>query len=220
MRFIHPRKYWRLTKELLERIKNQWRLWRFKLEAQRCGVTLIMGEGVRMTGCYIKVEDGARNAHAHTHTHERKRCILEIGDYCWLKNARFNFYGLNSRIAVGERTVINAHKNGRDTYFWCGADNEIIIGEGCLLSDSIGISTTDFHHIYDYKGEKINKSGNVRLGKHVWVGLRVYISKGVELGQNTIVGASSVVTKSFTQGNCIIAGNPAVIKRESINWKP
>lgn len=180
---------------------------------------LLFGKGVRLVGCHIKVDEARFHTHTHTHTHKAREAYLKIGDDCYLKNAVFGFYGPNSRIVLRDGTEVNAHEKGRETYFLCGEDTEISVGENCLFSNSIILCTTDFHRIYDESGMMINGNRNICLEKHVWVGQRTYICKGVELGENTVVGACSVVTKSFMQGDCIIVGNPAIVKKESIRWE-
>jgi acetyltransferase-like isoleucine patch superfamily enzyme len=51
-------------------------------------------------------------------------------------------------------------------------------------------------------------SAPVKIGNHVWIGLRVIILKGVTIGDNAIVGAGSVVTRDIATNN-IAAGCPA-----------
>jgi len=120
---------------------------------------------------------------------------------------------------MGEGTEINAHDNGRETYFQCGENTEIIVGQDCLFSNSIMVCTTDFHRVYDEERAILNQNRSVRIGKHVWVGQKAYICKGVELGDNVVVGACSVVTKSFAHGNCVIVGNPGSIRKDNIQWE-
>lgn len=148
----------------------------------------------------------------HTHT-QSARPKLIIGDNCYLKHAVFCFWGINNKIEIGAGTKVNAHKNGRETRFWCGADTEIIVSEDGLFSNSIMVSTIDFHRVYDIKGKLINKGKSITIGKHAWIGQRAYICKGVDLGDDVVVGACSVVTKPYTMGNVVIAGNPASIRK-------
>jgi len=48
----------------------------------------------------------------------------------------------------------------------------------------------------------------VKIGNHVWIGIKATILKGVTIGNNSIVGAGSVVTKDV-EPNTVVAGNPA-----------
>jgi acetyltransferase-like isoleucine patch superfamily enzyme len=52
----------------------------------------------------------------------------------------------------------------------------------------------------------------VRIGRNVWLGAKVTVSKGVAIGDNAIVGANAVVTHDIPP-NAIAAGVPARIIR-------
>ena len=197
MRLIHPKRYWR-------KARNAWNVWRFKCEAKRLGITLTIGEGVTIKDCHLQVESGTTNNK------------LIIGDKCDLWGAKFAFHGLNNVIHLRKWVRVNA-PFGYHTQFHVSADKSIEIGEECLFSNSIMVSTSDWHSVYN--GEKnINTDRSIKIGKHVWIGERAYITKGVSIADGSIVGACSVVTKSFDQKNVVIAGNPATIKKENVRW--
>lgn len=204
---IHPKKYWR-------RVKEAYQIYCFKRQATACGVIVKIGEGVRLKGCRISSELLASDTLS-----QGRRSFLEIGDYCNLKYATFHFRRTNNTIAIGDGTEINAHGKGRETCFYVGENTKIVVGANCLFSNSIILSTTDFHSIYSATEEKINKDEDIFVGKHVWIGWRASICKGVEIGENAVVGACSVVAKTFAQGNCVIVGNPAMVKKENIKWE-
>lgn len=97
---------------------------------------------------------------------------------------------------------------------------KIRVGEGCMFSHDIDIRSGDGHAIYfENMDLKYNKSKDIIIGKHVWVGVRVQILKGVSIEDNCIIGASSVVNKTFKESNCIIAGYPAKIIKRNVKWK-
>lgn len=106
---------------------------------------------------------------------------------------------------------------GYHTQFHVSADKSIEIGGDSLFSNSIRVSTSDWHNVYKDE-EKINIDESIKIGEHVWIGEKAYITKGVSIPEGSIVGACSVVTKSFNQKNILIAGNPATIKKENIRW--
>lgn len=62
------------------------------------------------------------------------------------------------------------------------------------------------------------KSKPIKIGNHVWIGLRAIILKGVTIGNDSIIGAGAVVTKDVPP-NCLVVGTPAKIIRRNINWK-
>lgn len=93
------------------------------------------------------------------------------------------------------------------------------VGDSCLFSSDIYITTTDSHSIIDFRtGQRINPSRSVTLGNHIWVGYKVTILKGVNIADDTIVGACSLVTRDIAESNVAVAGNPARIVRKGIKW--
>ena len=88
-----------------------------------------------------------------------------------------------------------------------------------MISDSVEISTTDWHSMLDEAGKVTNEDGDISIGKHVWICRRVLIGKGVVIGDDCVVGASSIVTKSFPNRGLLVAGNPAIVKKCNIRWR-
>lgn len=98
----------------------------------------------------------------------------------------------------------------------------VSIGQDCMLSTNIYISTGDGHTVCDAEGKKrTNISQDIKIDDHVWVGTRVIIGKGCNIGRNSIVAAGSVCTRSSIgekRENVIIGGNPATVAKGDINW--
>ncbi len=100
------------------------------------------------------------------------------------------------------------------------------IGEGCIICAGVMITVnielknfiilnlacTVGHDtiIEDYCSfmPTVNISGEVKIGKEVYVGTGVKIINQVEIGEKTIVGAGAVVTTSLP-ANCTAVGIPA-----------
>lgn len=102
----------------------------------------------------------------------------------------------------------------------------VSIGDGCIICAG-GILTTDIvlhdfvtlnlqctvgHDtvINDYASfmPSVNISGEVNVGKGVYIGTGAKIINQLEIGENTIVGAGAVVAKSLP-ANCTAVGVPA-----------
>lgn len=121
--------------------------------------------------------------------------------------------GNNCKLIIGYGTSIqSAHINVQED------NSSIVIGENCMFSEDIIIRTSDSHSILDkITGRRINKAKDVKIGNHVWIAARACILKGVTIYDNSIVGVGSIVTRDVPP-NVIVAGNPAIVRKESINW--
>jgi serine acetyltransferase len=96
--------------------------------------------------------------------------------------------------------------------------NNVVVTCGCILNSthdiSIGDETIIGHHCYMIDSDvhawddKKVQTTPIKIGKHVWIGIRVTILKGVTIGDNSIIGAGSVVTHDIP-AYTIAAGNPA-----------
>lgn len=98
------------------------------------------------------------------------------------------------KVVIGNNVVINATSKSRTILNAFGGEN-IIIGDDCLLSDSIQIHNTDYHSLIS-NGKRYNYPKSIIIGSHCWIGLNAIILKGVELSNDTVVGACSVVSKT------------------------
>lgn len=157
-----------------------------------------------------------------------------FGDNIIGKSLNIAITGDDNRLIVGSKTSVNGvvilkyNKNtvsiGRfstaeQCEIVCECGTEITIGEDCMFSTGVVIRSGDSHSIIDLQSSKrLNFAKSVVIGKHVWLGYCVSISKGVDVKANTVIGATSYVNKSFHEGNCIVAGTPAKIVKKNIIW--
>lgn len=136
-----------------------------------------------------------------------------IGENCQMKGGEFWIEDDGNEIIIGARTTIQAN-----TQLAAIEGCKIVIGEDCMFSSSIVIRTGDSHSIVDANSQRINKSADVHIGAHCWVGHRAMIMKGTSIPFNTIIGLGAIVNKQFEQENTIIAGIPARVIKENVNW--
>jgi acetyltransferase-like isoleucine patch superfamily enzyme len=140
---------------------------------------------------------------------EGNRNLISIGAWSRVKGV-ITLGGENQSIVIGKDchlgdVDLNAQEN-----------TSITIGDDALISYDVSIRTTDSHSIIDRKtGQRINHAESVHIGKHVWLGTQVLVSKGVTIADNVIVGAKSLVVKSITESYVAVGGVPAkIIKRD------
>lgn len=185
------------------------------------GIRTEIGRNVLLRGCSVSRNGGGN--------------ILVVEDGAMLTSCVFSLFGQNNRIII--------HRNARlnNITFWMEDDNNlieigcassmegqsqlaacegtsIIIGDDCMFSHQVNMSTTDSHAIEDLTGERINPAKDIRIGNHVWIGQKTLVLKGSCIADNCIIGACSLVNKNLNEPNSIYAGQPAHKVKEDINW--
>ncbi len=136
--------------------------------------------------------------------------VIEIASKCTVRGILRADEG--STLRLGTRTNIN-----RDSTIRACEGGLIEIGEGCLFSNVV-VRNSDLHAIVDVAtGQRINKSADISIGKHVWLGEDVYVYKGSIIGDGSIIGARSVVLNQIAAG-CIAVGVPARAVRQGVVW--
>lgn len=141
--------------------------------------------------------------------------IISIGDKC--------DFGLDVLLKSIENGVLKIGKVcSVRSYFKCATQfgGAIEIGDDFLVSFNVAILNNDAHPIFDVVTSKQINCGvrTIKIGAHVWAGIKSTILSGAYIGAGTIIGANSVVTKRFPN-NCIIGGVPAKILRKNVAWK-
>ena len=94
----------------------------------------------------------------------------------------------------------------------------LIIGDGGIIGSGTNIRTSDAHIIYDVKTKKrVNHSGSVLIGDHVWLGHLSYVSRGVKIGSGAIIDNYSYVSPNFIlRSNNLYGGNPVNLINEGV----
>lgn len=144
--------------------------------------------------------------------------VIIFGNNCNISGLKILVMGDDNLIEFGKEVRINA-STFQPTVINAVGGKSIKIGEGALLSNNIEIHTTDYHGIYDSKGNRVNPDKSILIGKYVWIGLGSKILKGTEIADGCVVGAGSVLSGTYANENVIIVGNPGTVIKEKIFWK-
>lgn len=119
----------------------------------------------------------------------------------------------HSCVRVGANTTIE------QAYFLARDQTSITIGEDCMISFQVDVRTSDAHGIYDLEsGERLNRSLDIEVDDHVWIGQGATLSKGARIASGAVVGFRAYVQKTNVAANTIVAGSPAREVRRGIIW--
>ncbi|ASK27539.1 hypothetical protein BG910_07090 [Neisseria chenwenguii] len=122
--------------------------------------------------------------------------------------------GFGCEVRIGDRT-----SSTNPIYATCAEQTRLIIGSDCMFATNNQLRTDDAHAIYDvHTGKRTNKSKDIIIGDHVWIGYGATISGGTVIGSGSVVGAFSFVRNKFPN-NCVIAGVPAKLVKKDIFWE-
>lgn len=121
--------------------------------------------------------------------------------------------GSNLKVKIGDNCTVNG------LFITC-RDQDILIGNDCLISSDVKIRSSDSHKIFDLDSNiLINKPLTpVIIEDHVWIGQDVFIGKNSLISEGSIVAARTTVTKVINEKNCVIAEYSKIIKR-NIRWE-
>lgn len=130
---------------------------------------------------------------------------------------RMKYCGENVSIDHNTTIVVPGQlKIGKNTSIACYttiyAAFGVHIGENCLISSCVGISSLNHNpnspNRYLDRQNDEDYSKPVKIGNNVWIGMNVTILPGSDIGNNCVIGAGSVVTGNIPS-NQIWFGNPA-----------
>lgn len=126
--------------------------------------------------------------------------------------------GISNVTHVGDKSNFKVGKNvyiGHFNYIDCS--QEVIIEDGCALSNYISILTHSSHHNIRFRGQSLGVDNDILLvkkpvfiGKFSYIGPHSVIMPGTKIGKGSIVSAYSLVSGKFPDFS-IIKGNPAKI---------
>lgn len=111
-------------------------------------------------------------------------------------------------LSIGDKSVL-----ARGVSVNCYLDVEI--GACAMIADSVYIADFDHNHddlVIPIKDQGIAKA-RVRIGRDVWLGTKVTVTRGVQIGEGTVVGANAVVTRDLPAYS-VAVGVPARVVRQ------
>lgn len=163
-----------------------------------------------------------------------KNNILFCDDNINIVNSSIRFEGDNSVIYLSytkSNYALDIHVF-QNSLVYMGRDNKLsptlhiniqehqnfIMGDDCIVGSTFNLRTSDAHILYDANSkERINNSGSVFIGDHVWLAHQVYIEMGSKIGSGAIVNNNSHVYKySILKSNCLYSGNPANLVKKDV----
>lgn len=129
------------------------------------------------------------------------RMLIRSGKVTIGKGTRFRF-----------DTLININKGdlhiGDDVFFGSNVSincrGNISIGANSMIAESVKMF--DHDHVIDQDGPCRDKfvTGNIKIGKNVWIGCGTIILKSVTIGDHSVISAGSVITKDVPKNSIII----------------
>lgn len=136
---------------------------------------------------------------------------VEISDHCRLRG-KIKLEDVGSQVVLGVGTTME------NAYLGAFEGLRVELGNDCMLSDQVGLRTSDMHSIMDAaSGRRINPAKSIILEPHVWVCRGATVLKGCTIGSGSVVGGYAVVTSSLPPAT-LAAGIPATVVRTNVRW--
>lgn len=133
------------------------------------------------------------------------------------------FHG-SGTLAKGTRVVVDHGVLEVGEGFFCNCDSSfyctrhISIGSEALLGWNVNMNTSNGHHVYKGEVER-PMTGDIVIGRHVWIGSWVNIAKGTRIADDSLVSQCSVVSGLHSHPHTLIAGNPASDISQEYRWR-
>ena len=170
--------------------------------------------------------------------HNATNCTVYVAAKADLEVAVINCYGCNAAVFIGNSRLgkLEAHvyecgclyigdsvfinPYGGTQPLRCAGRANVIVGNGCFISTSVEITTTDVHLIYDKESRnRINQEASIFIGDHVWLSREVKVFKNARISSGCICGARALVSGTKAPANSLIAGVPGRIKKQgNVVW--
>lgn len=125
-------------------------------------------------------------------------------------------------ITVGQDCTVTLGQNVSSTafvYIRAAEGGTVTVGDDVMIASRVELRADDSHPIFDIdSGKRVNPSGDIVIGAHVWLSIGVVVMGGVTIGEGSVVGLNSVVTRSLPN-NVVAVGTPAKVIRRDIAWE-
>ncbi|MEU4207242.1 acyltransferase [Rothia terrae] len=118
----------------------------------------------------------------------------------WLEAEPAGSISIGTKTYIGHRAHIHAIGN-------------VVIEENVMITDGVTISSGS-HDSQNH--DKIQTTGDIHIGRNVFVGEKATVLGGVTIGDNAVIGAGAVVTKDVPAG-ATVGGVPARVLNSSSN---
>ena len=125
-----------------------------------------------------------------------------VGKNLRIETPFYTDFGKN--ITIGDNVFINAGCKFQD-------QGGVYIGDETFIGHNVVLATLD--HDIDPEKRHMLHSAPIHIGKRVWIGSNVVITKGVTIGDNSVIAAGAVVTKDIP-ANVVAGGVPARVIKE------
>ena len=125
-----------------------------------------------------------------------------VGKNLRIETPFYTDFGKN--ITVGDNVFINAGCKFQD-------QGGVYIGDETFIGHNVVFATLD--HDIDPEKRYMLHPAPIHIGRRVWIGSNVVITKGVKIGDNSVIAAGAVVTKDVP-ANVVAGGVPAKVLKE------
>ncbi|WP_072221871.1 acyltransferase, partial [Campylobacter coli] len=177
---------------------------------------------------YYFYNESLKDIIVNFNTH-KNNIIFIVGN---INNIKVDFFGSNSVVFLGDNCSLFHIEIASESVCYIGdnttsgganlvaiENQNIIIGNDCLFSWEILLTTSNYHGIYDiHNKNRVSLGGGIYIGDHVWCGRRVSILKNSRIYSGSIIGFNSLLCSRKFFSNSIIAGNPAKKIKDNIFW--
>lgn len=121
-------------------------------------------------------------------------------------------YGCDIKVFKG--ATLELDQCSLNSYSQIRCMHKVHIGRETRISRNVQIWDDDAHKIIGGS----DKTSEVVIGDHVWIGAGAIILKGVHIGDGAVIAAGAVVTRDVPAGS-LAAGVPAKVIKSNVVWE-